>query len=489
MDRIALVIGNSDYLNVGKLNNPKNDANDIESVLIKLNFDVTKVVNASLIEIQSAVNNFLQALDEYAVGLFFYAGHGMQIDGKNYIIPVELKVSDKGKTIVSCYCLNSFLEGASSYKGKTLICILDACRDNPFTSGRGLLTGFAPFNNPPKGTIIAYSTSADCEAYDGLCSNGLYTQILKDAMLIPNLKIEDMFKAVRNKMSEISISQYGDEQLSWEYSSLVGDFYFSVTPQPVNANVTDDEIYEFICERQKIYEKTTDNIYDIECLPYIDAYNKYHIPIINILRAYSRIDYSKKGFHFSDATIDQLNSNYLASWGFSQKYGRWYYKEHYVEMGDLLPLPEELQPKEPIVGKALKIKASLSVDIKEGKIRFQISSNIPEGTPLNFSLRGKNYIGQCEAVAGNRISVSEWFSDNGNPLKNGFFTIGISCPVYNVLPPNIKKIFGERNRNIYGQCVDFEPIGGNTIHFTYGIMLKDYKTVDVLDMQQRISEL
>ena len=303
MDRIALVIGNSDYSNVGKLNNPKNDADDIASILNKLNFDVTKIMDANLIDIQKSVNDFLQALDEYAVGVFFYAGHGMQIDGKNFIVPIDLKLSDKSKTMVSCYCLNSLLEGASSYKGKTLICILDACRDNPFAMGRGFLTGFAPFNNPPKGTMIAYSTSADCSAFDGQCSNGLYTQVLKDAMLIPNLKIEEMFKFVRNKVSEISISQYGEEQLSWEYSSLVGDFYFSVTPQPVNEQVTDEKIYEFICARRKSYENASDNIYDIECLPYIDAYNKYHIPIIKILRAYSRVDYSKRGFQIGRAHV------------------------------------------------------------------------------------------------------------------------------------------------------------------------------------------
>lgn len=488
MDRIALVIRNSDYSNVGKLNNPKNDANDIASILCKLNFDVTKIMDASLIDIQQAVNDFLQALDEYAVGLFYYAGHGMQIDGKNYIIPVDLKLSDKSKTIVSCYCLNSLLEGTSSYKGKTLICILDACRDNPFVIGRGFSIGFAPFNNPPKGTIIAYSTSADCSAFDGQCSNGLYTQVLKDAMLIPNLKIEEMFKSVRNKVSEISINQYGEEQLSWEYSSLVGDFYFSVKSQPVNEHITDDEIYEFICTRQQFYENASDNIYDIECLPYIDAYNKYHIPIIKILRAYSRIDYVKKGFHFSDATIDQLNSNYLSSWGFTQKYGRWYYKNHYVKMGDLLPLPEELEFKQPIKGQELKIEASLISEMNDGKIRFQVSSNIPEGTPLMFTLRGKKYTAQCKSVAGNGISTSEWFSDKGNPIKNGFYTIGVSCSIYSVLPEKIKKIFGERNRNIYGQYVKFEPVGGNMINFSYGLMIKENE-VHLIDMQQRISEL
>lgn len=90
-NRIALVIGNSDYLNVDKLNNPKNDANDIESVLRKLDFDVTKVMDAKLIDIQQAVNTFLQELDEYAVGLFFYAGHGMQLTAK---IILFLLISD-----------------------------------------------------------------------------------------------------------------------------------------------------------------------------------------------------------------------------------------------------------------------------------------------------------------------------------------------------------------------------------------------------------
>lgn len=117
-DRIALVIGNSDYIHVNKLNNPKNDANDIESVLNSLNFDVTKVTDVNLSDLQQAINTFLKELDEYAVGLLFYVGHGMQIDGKNYIAPVDLEMCDKSKTTVSCYCINPFLDGVSSYKGK-----------------------------------------------------------------------------------------------------------------------------------------------------------------------------------------------------------------------------------------------------------------------------------------------------------------------------------------------------------------------------------
>lgn len=371
-----------------------------------------------------------------------------------------------------------------------MICILDACRNNPFVQGRGLGTGFTPFENPPKGTIIAYSTSTDRSAFDGQGSNGLYTQVLKDAMLIPNLKIEEMFKIVRNEVLKISINQYKDEQLSWEYSSLIGDFYFSVTPQPVNPQIADEEIYKFICACRKKYEDKSDDIYDIECMPYVDAYNKYHIPIIKILRAFSRVDYRKLGYQYSDATIDQLNSSYLRTWGFVQKHNRWYYKNHYVEMGDLLPLPKELEFKEPIEGQEIEIKISITSELNknDGKIRFHISSNIPVGTPLMFTLRGRKYMAQCTLEAGNNVTSSEWFSDHGNPIKNGFYTIEISCPIDKVLPENTRKIFGEGNRNIYGRCVKFEPIGGNTINFSCGVLVKN-GTVQEVDMQQKITEL
>lgn len=293
-----------------------------------------------------------------------------------------------------------------------------------------------------------------------------------------------MFKFVRNKVDEISISQYGEEQLSWEYSSLVGDFYFSVVQQPVNAHISDKQIYDFICTQQKAYENIP-NIYDSECLPYVDAYEKFHIPIIKILRAYSRIDYQNKGYCFSDATIDQLNYNYISTWGFVQKHGRWFYKDHYVEMGDLLPLPDELKPLQPVSGKDIKVEASLLPEMSDGKIRLQVETNIPNGTPLMFTLSGKDYRAQCKSVARDGRITSEWFSNGGNSLKNGFYTAELTCPIHSVLPDEIKQVFGERNRNLCGQCVKFDPIGGNTIQIVYGIIIGERK-VTAINMQQTI---
>ncbi len=124
----------------------------------------------------------------------------------------------------------------------------------------------------------------------------MYTQVLKETMPIPSLKIEDMFKAVRIRVMELS----GETQISWEHSSLVGDFYFSVKEQSVVKNVSDETIFDYIKEHFRYYESVTDDIYDAECMPYVDAFNQYRIPIIKLLRAYSRIQYKKEGKAFSD---------------------------------------------------------------------------------------------------------------------------------------------------------------------------------------------
>ena len=143
MNRVALVIGNAQYKYVAKLNNPENDARDMASVLQRLGFKVIKCLNASLAELQDKITCFLKELDEYSVGLLYYAGHGMQIDGKNYIVPVDCKLTDKNKTIFSCYSMEDYLNNLSIYKDKTNIVILDACRNNPFINGRGFINGFS----------------------------------------------------------------------------------------------------------------------------------------------------------------------------------------------------------------------------------------------------------------------------------------------------------------------------------------------------------
>lgn len=228
-------------------------------------------MDLNLSQLEAVIRQYLKELDEYSTGLFYYAGHGMQIDGKNYIVPIDCEIKDKTHTILSSYDICKYLDGLLLFKGKTNICILDACRDNPFaTSLRDVASGFTQFNTQPKGTIIAYSTSPDKGASDGEGCNGLYTHVLKETMTIPNLKIEDMFKSVRIRVMELS----GETQISWEHSSLIGDFYFSVMEQSVEKNISDETIFEYINERFRYNESITDDIMLVKESTLKKFYNK-----------------------------------------------------------------------------------------------------------------------------------------------------------------------------------------------------------------------
>lgn len=470
MDRIALIIGNSEYKYVNKLRNPNNDANDIGDILNSLGFVVKKHLNLTMTEMDEALRSFLIELDEYSTGLFFYAGHGMQIDGDNYLVPIDCQIKDKTTTIFSCFDVNKYLSGISKYKGKTNICILDACRDNPFTnSNRDIICGFAPFSTQPKGTIIAFSTSADNSASDGQGNNGLYTCALKESLLIPNLKVEEMFKSTRIKVLALS----NEEQVSWEHSCLVGDFYFSVKEMPVAPDVQDIDIFNYIEERCHFYQQKTDDIYDIECLPYVEAYKQFNIPIIKVVRAFSRINYKKHGQTFNDSTIDEINIGYLESWGFHRKNGRWLYKDIYVEMGDPLPLPEELLPLQPVDGCELEIMGEMQCNYNDGKFYFTMETNFPDETPIIFTLKGKNYHAQSKGTVISGTVSSEGFFEKTQKLKDGLYKITVSCPINNVLPDSVKLVFGNRNRNIVGQNVRFSPIFGNTAELVFNVIIKE----------------
>ncbi|MFN8256124.1 MAG: caspase family protein [Bacteroidales bacterium] len=222
--RYALVIGNAAYSSA-PLKNPVNDANLMTGELAKLGFEVTTVTNGSQKEMKQAISKFgdLLASDKNAIGLFFYAGHGIQAKGKNYIVPTDAQIEKEADLVVYCVDMDELLANME-YAGNNLnMIILDACRNNPF--GRGFRsqagTGLATIN-APSGTIIAFATAPGSVAADGDGNNGLYTQEFVKALQTPNIKIEDLFKRVRTQVKSIS----GGKQIPWENSALEGDFYF-----------------------------------------------------------------------------------------------------------------------------------------------------------------------------------------------------------------------------------------------------------------------
>ena len=220
-NRVALVIGNSDYAD-SPLKNPVNDAKAIAKALRQLNFKVIEKHNVKRKAFRRAVRAFGKSLSEKTVGLFYYAGHGMQIEGENYLIPVGSDISAEDEVADEAVSANLVLRKMESAKNDMNIVVLDACRNNPFArSFRSGSKGLSRMDGPT-GSIIAFSTAPGDVAADGVGNNGLYTENLLKHLKKPGQSIERIFKKVRIDVRK----QSNGDQIPWESSSLVRDFYF-----------------------------------------------------------------------------------------------------------------------------------------------------------------------------------------------------------------------------------------------------------------------
>ncbi|MBI5010149.1 MAG: caspase family protein [Bacteroidia bacterium] len=219
--RLALVIGNSNYSNGVSLKNPVNDANLIEGTLKQLGFDVIKSLNVDKATMENSIREFSRQMSNYNVALFYYAGHGIQVDGINYLIPIDAKLENKNECSWEAVAVNRVTDEFGKHETNTNIVILDACRNNPFRSWvRGPEQGFKSMS-PINGTIISYATSEGATAADGTGANGLFTEELVKQMVVPQT-VESVFKATRKNVMERSNKQ----QVPVEWNYLIGDFYF-----------------------------------------------------------------------------------------------------------------------------------------------------------------------------------------------------------------------------------------------------------------------
>ncbi len=229
--RLALVIGNSDYRS-SPLANPVNDARAMAIQLTALGFTVIKKENATLADMMNSVRDFGNQLTNGGVGLFYYAGHGIQSKGQNFLVPVDSDIRNEDELSTRAYNANEVLAKMDTAANRINMVILDACRDNPFArSFRSGSRGLAGMDQTPKGTLVAYATSPGSTASDGVGANGLYTAQLLRAMAEPGIKLEEVFKRVRNDVMEYSAGK----QVPWEMSSVRGDFYFKPTKEQLDS--------------------------------------------------------------------------------------------------------------------------------------------------------------------------------------------------------------------------------------------------------------
>ena len=233
-DRYALVIGNSAY-QTAPLTNPVNDAEDMSSTLINMGFTVILKKNADQRTMEDAIRSFGKQLRKGGVGLFYFAGHGMQVDGRNYLIPVDSKIESESDVKYEAVDAGRVLGKMEDAENQLNIVILDACRNNPFSRNfRSTETGLARMD-APRGSLIAYATAPGEIAADGTERNGIFTKYLMKHMVVSNLPIELVLKQTR-----IDVARATDgRQTPWESSSLMGNFYFKSEKGIVNSEKAD----------------------------------------------------------------------------------------------------------------------------------------------------------------------------------------------------------------------------------------------------------
>lgn len=226
--RVALVIGNSAY-KVNPLANPTNDAADVASALLALGFETTLLQNATISDMRQATRKFADLVSLSDVALVFYAGHGIEVKGRNFLLPINADVKHEYELEDQAYEAGRWLDMLESIKGansqRVNIVILDACRDNAFSRGwRSAGRGLARMD-APTGTFVAFATAPGKVASDGDGQrNSPFTRGLLSVIQRPNLPIELMFKEVRRMV----IEETRGEQVPWDNSSLVGNFSFKV---------------------------------------------------------------------------------------------------------------------------------------------------------------------------------------------------------------------------------------------------------------------
>jgi hypothetical protein len=221
-ERLALVIGNGAY-QTAPLKNPVNDAEDVTRVLSSMGFKVSLHQNVDKRTMEESIRNFGRQLKAGGVGLFFFAGHGMQVEGQNYLIPVNAKIKSESDIKYEAVDAGLVLGKMEDAGNQLNIVILDACRNNPFSRNfRNAATGLARMD-APTGSLIAYSTAPGAVAADGVDRNGIFTKHLIKHLAAPNLTVEQVLKKVRIDVA----AETSQRQIPWESSSLMGEFYFS----------------------------------------------------------------------------------------------------------------------------------------------------------------------------------------------------------------------------------------------------------------------
>ncbi len=234
-------------------------------------------------------------------------------------------------------------------------------------------------------------------------------------------------------------------------------------------------------EYQKIHDYM-DSIWDsyeakysvdkAESLVYIDVSKALNITIIEAYRAYTYIENKKININMTENEIDVVGVKRLADLGFKEENGKWNFEGKEVNMGEPLPIPDNMKQKEAEPNKEINVTMTVNPIISNGMVVIQGTTNLPEGTQLMLSLEGSGYLAQDSISVSNGMFTSAQFSNKGNSLANGTYTLKISTPTANVQPASVQEIIGENGRNLKGDLVTFDEIWGSTVDYKGEVIIK-----------------
>ena len=254
-DRFALLIGNSRYEAATPLRNPENDIEIVAEALGRSGFATTKLANADAAAMSAALDDFVRdvSASENPVVMLYFAGHGVQLEGENYLLPVDAKLGSGDALKAGALSLGDLARRLDRVKSRLQMIVLDSCRDDPFEEKtRGLRRGLA---DAPEtlGRLVAFSTSPGTVATDGDSGASPYASAFAEAVTIPGLALEDVFKRVRATVKE----RTAGKQEPWENSAIYGDFRFVEAEQTTSTDADEIAFFEFasLADSQEAYRK------------------------------------------------------------------------------------------------------------------------------------------------------------------------------------------------------------------------------------------
>jgi hypothetical protein len=234
--RYALVIGNGNYTELGKLKNPANDAHDIGEALKNLGFQVDSMTDADLPAMEDAVLRLGSRLStaKDCIGFFYYAGHGVQSNGINYLIPADAHIPAEAFLKTRALAAQEVLDVLKEAKNQLNIVVLDACRDNPFSWARSGTRGLSVVSAQPPGSILVYATSSGSVAQDGTGRNGIFTEQLLKNIQVPDIDVMEVFKRTGAGVQSAS----SGSQVPAVYNQYFGTSYLASSAKPAGTPTT-----------------------------------------------------------------------------------------------------------------------------------------------------------------------------------------------------------------------------------------------------------